>query len=100
VLKNVAKVRGEKPKRPLERSEFVEAEAQESDDDEMFGFGQRKANDGDEEDGEDLDKNLEVLVDDRAMDEETVAPQLVFEKFQYVCWSFFSCSFANFNSLS
>lgn len=71
-----------KQKRPLERSEFVEAEAQESDDDEMLGFGLAKGNEGeDEEDGEDLDKTLETLVDDQEMDDETVAADKVKEKF-------------------
>lgn len=85
VLNSAAKAKAEKQKRPLERSEFVEAEAQESDDDEMFGFGHKKADDGEEEDGEDLDKNLEALVDDRDMDEDVVAEELVREKHKYVC---------------
>lgn len=69
-------------KRRLEKSEFVEAEAQESDDDEMFGLGGRKKDDGEEEDGEDLDMTLETLVDDQEMDEATVNAQLVQEKYQ------------------
>lgn len=85
VLNRAAKLKAEKLKRSLERSEFVEAEAQESDDDEMFGFGHKKVDDGEEEDGEDLDKNLEALVDDRDMDEEVVAEELVREKHKYVC---------------
>ncbi|KAG5654679.1 hypothetical protein H0H81_009928 [Sphagnurus paluster] len=70
-----------RPKRKLERSEFVEQEAQESDEDDMFGFGPKKNNE-EEEDGEDLDQVLEALVDDKEMDEDTVAAELVIEKFK------------------
>ena len=70
----------ERPK--LRLSELVENEAQESDDDEMLGFGLRKKEDDDEEGGEDLDKTLEVLVDDRAMGEDEVGADLVLEKYQ------------------
>ncbi|KAJ6567187.1 hypothetical protein DFH09DRAFT_1471055 [Mycena vulgaris] len=70
-----------RPKKPLDKSEFVAEEAQESDDDEMLGFG-HKRDDGEEEDGEDMDKTLETLVDDQEMDEETVAAERVLEKFQ------------------
>ncbi|KAG6850058.1 hypothetical protein H0H93_001874 [Arthromyces matolae] len=69
-------------RRPLEKSEFVEQEAQESDDEEMFGFGPSTKKNDDEEDGEDLDRNLEALVDDAEMDVETQAADLVMEKFQ------------------
>lgn len=66
-------------------SEFVQEQAQESDDDEMFGFGGRnKGGDDDEADGEDLDMNLETLVDDKDMDEATVAAEKVLEKVRYV----------------
>lgn len=69
----------------LEKSEFVEAEAEESDDDDQFGFGgQKKLDDGEEEDGEDQDKTLEGLVDDAAMDDETLAEDLVLEKVKWV----------------
>lgn len=81
-MAGVAKAKNEKAKQRLEKHEFVEAEAQESDDDEMFGFGGRRKDDGEEEDGEDLDKTLETLVDDQEMDEETVNAQLVQEKYQ------------------
>lgn len=82
VLTKAAKVKSDRPKQKLQKSEFVENEAQESDDDEMLGFGTGRKDDEDEEDGEDLDKTLETLVDDRDMDEETVAAQLVMEKFK------------------
>ncbi|KAH0587271.1 hypothetical protein H2248_006075 [Termitomyces sp. 'cryptogamus'] len=66
----------------LDKSEFVEQEAQESDEDEIFGFGPRQKDNDDEEDGEYLDQTLEILVDDSEMDEKTVAANLVLEKFQ------------------
>ncbi|KAF9268219.1 hypothetical protein L218DRAFT_1073552 [Marasmius fiardii PR-910] len=71
----------ERPALP-QRSEFVEAEAQESDEEGVFPFGKRKAGD-EEEDGEneDLDKTLETLVDDRDMDEDTVNQGAVLEKY-------------------
>jgi len=71
----------------LEHSEFVEAEAVESDDDEMRGFSGfgKKTNDGDEEsNGEDLDKTLEELVDDKEMNEQEVAKDKILEKHQFV----------------
>ncbi|KAJ7507438.1 hypothetical protein B0H11DRAFT_2271120 [Mycena galericulata] len=72
-----------RPKKPLlDKSEFVAEEAQESDDDEMLGFGHKGGDEADEEDGEDLDRTLATLVDDQEMDEETIAAQRVFEKFQ------------------
>lgn len=75
--------KGDKPTRKLDRSEFVEAEAQESDDDNKYGLRTlRKHDDEEEEDGEDLDKTLEALVDDKEMDEETLAKQRVIEKFK------------------
>ncbi|KAK0453298.1 MRC1-like domain-containing protein [Armillaria borealis] len=72
-----------KPKVPLRKSEFVEAEAQESDDDEMRGFGLFKgpAADDDEE-GQDLDQELPTLVDNTALDEATIAEEKVREKYQ------------------
>ncbi|KAI6004135.1 hypothetical protein EDD15DRAFT_2156102 [Pisolithus albus] len=76
-----------KPKVPKERlkdSEFVAAEAEESDEDDMFGFGGPKKDDDDddEEDGEEQEKVLTGLVDDRAMDVEMERPDLVQEKFR------------------
>ncbi|KAJ3776607.1 hypothetical protein FB446DRAFT_720643 [Lentinula raphanica] len=68
-----------KTKRRLEKSEFIEGEAQESDEDEMFGF--RKAEE-DEEDGDHLDRTLETLVDDQEMDQSQIAEDKVMEKYQ------------------
>lgn len=67
----------------LDLSEFLADEAAESDDDNRFGFIKAKSKDEDE-DGEDMDKCLDVLMDDRDMDEDTVAADLVHEKFKYV----------------
>ncbi|KAJ7179436.1 hypothetical protein C8R46DRAFT_1073767 [Mycena filopes] len=79
-------MRAPRPKKPLlDKSEFVAEEAQESDDDEMVAFGGKKRVGGDDEedgDGEDLDRTLTSLVDDKDMDEETVAADRVLEKFQ------------------
>ncbi|KAJ7228971.1 MRC1-like domain-containing protein [Mycena pura] len=75
------KDRSSRPKHPLKKSEFIEVEAQESDDDEMVGFG-HKQDDADEEDGEDQDQTLQTLVDDQEMDETTAAADRVIEKFQ------------------
>ena len=70
-----------KEKKPLEKSEFVEAEAQESDEDDGFGF-KKKTGDGKEGDSDvDDDKPVEGLVDDAVMDEATLAEKLVQEKF-------------------
>ncbi|CAA7260269.1 unnamed protein product [Cyclocybe aegerita] len=60
--------------------EYLQDEAAESDDDDMFGFVKPK--DDDEETGEDLDKTLEILMDDREMDEDTIAADLVQDKYQ------------------
>lgn len=81
-MAEAAKTKRDKPKGKLDKSEFIENEAQESDDDEMLGFGPKRKDDEDEEDGEDLDKTLEALVDDQVMDEETIASERVREKFQ------------------
>jgi len=63
----------------VDLSAFLENEAAESDDENTFGFAKPK--DDDEEDGEDLDKTLDVLMDDKEMDDATVAAGLVHEKF-------------------
>jgi len=63
----------------VDPSAFLENEAAESDDEGAFGFAKPK--DDDEEDGEDLDKTLDVLMDDNEMDEATVAAELVQKKF-------------------
>lgn len=68
-----------KRKRPV-RSDFVEGEAEESDDEAAFGFGAKRADDDDEEDGEDQDRHLEDLVDDKEMDAKTLAEAAVLEK--------------------
>ncbi|KAG7096683.1 hypothetical protein E1B28_004097 [Marasmius oreades] len=66
-----------------QKSVFVEAEAQESDEEEMFGFVRKKGGDDEEDDeNEDQDKTLETLVDDGEMDEDTVNREAVLEKFQ------------------
>ncbi|KAJ6627507.1 hypothetical protein B0H10DRAFT_1994915, partial [Mycena sp. CBHHK59/15] len=80
-LQQPARDEGAEATKALDKSEFVVDEAQESDDDEMLGFGHKK-DDGEEEDGEDMDRTLETLVDDQEMDEETVAAERVLEKFQ------------------
>ncbi|KAF8974693.1 hypothetical protein BDZ97DRAFT_1774908 [Flammula alnicola] len=73
-----------KRKRPdVDVSGFFENEAAESDDDDAFGFVRPKIDD-DGEDGEDLDKTLDALMDDAEMDEDTVAAELVLEKFKLV----------------
>ncbi|KAK0231116.1 hypothetical protein IW262DRAFT_1454024 [Armillaria fumosa] len=72
-----------KPKVLLKKSEFVEAEAQESDDDEMRGFGLFKGPTvDDDEEGQDLDQELPSLVDHTALDEATIAEEKVREKYQ------------------
>lgn len=70
------------PKERLKDSEFVAAEAEESDEDDMFGFGGPKKDDEDEQDGEDENAVVKELVDDNAMDVETERPDLVQEKFR------------------
>jgi mediator of replication checkpoint protein 1 len=69
------------PKKTFEKSEYVDGEAQESDEDEQFGFGKLKDQD-DEEEGEHLDENLASLVDDQHMDEDTEAVDKVMERYQ------------------
>ncbi|KAI6165006.1 hypothetical protein EDD17DRAFT_1506348 [Pisolithus thermaeus] len=66
-----------RPKVPRERlkdSEFVAAEAEESDEDDMFGFGGPKR--------EEQNEVMTELVDDKDMDVETERPDLVQEKFR------------------
>ncbi|KAJ7638516.1 hypothetical protein FB45DRAFT_903108 [Roridomyces roridus] len=85
--RNAFDVLQQKPKAPRakkqmhEKSVFVAEEAQESDDDEMLGFG-KTGDDGEEEEGEDMDRTLTTLVDDRKMDQATLAEDRVLEKFQ------------------
>lgn len=74
-----------KPARKLGKSEFIEGEAEESDDDAMMGFGGPTRDKGDEEDdGEDQDQTLTELVDDAQMDDETLGADKVLEKVRYV----------------
>jgi mediator of replication checkpoint protein 1 len=82
----------EREHKKLGVSEFIEAEAVLSDEDEMHGFGGfGKADDKDEEgDGEDLDKTLEELMDDKEMHEEELAKVKVLEKHQFVALRIFS----------
>lgn len=80
---NVSDRAQEKRRNKLEKSEFVQSEAEESDDDDVFGFLPNKRKDeADEEDNNDLDRTLETLVDDRRMDEETLNAPRVLEKFK------------------
>ena len=70
-------------KKRLEKSAFIEGEAEESDEDAGFGFGLIKKKDDEEElDGEEQDKILEELVDDADMDESTLNEEKVLEKVQ------------------
>lgn len=65
-----------------EKSEFVAVEAEESDEDDMFGFGGPKRDDNEEEDDNEQDKVVEGLVDDTIMDAQTEAADLVQEKYR------------------
>ncbi|CCM04803.1 uncharacterized protein FIBRA_06996 [Fibroporia radiculosa] len=65
--------------RKLQKSEFIEGEAEESDDDAMIGFGGRRKED-DESDDESQDATLAELVDDAAMDDKTLGADAVLEK--------------------
>ena len=68
------------------RSEFVEDQAVESDEDDMLGFGglrkKKGGNDGDEheDDEHDADGIVKALVDDAHMDETALAKSKVLEK--------------------
>ena len=79
-------LRAGKPKPKLGRSEFIEGEAVESDEEDTLGFGgaRRKpgADDEGEEDEEERDKLVEALMDDTAMSEDALKRDLVLEKFQ------------------
>ncbi|KAF7331788.1 MRC1 domain-containing protein [Mycena kentingensis (nom. inval.)] len=70
-----------KERKPLPKSEYIQGEAEESDDDEMAIYRPRTS-EGDEEDGEDQDQSLQTLVDDQEMDEKTAAADAVLEKYQ------------------
>lgn len=64
------------------RSEFVEDQAVESDEDDMLGFGgmRKKVGEDDEEDDHDTDGVVEALVDDAHMDAAALAEAKVVEK--------------------
>ena len=65
------------------RSEFVEDQAVESDEDDMLGFGGVRKRNGDEEDDEDDERDAEIvkdLVDDAQMDDSALAKSKVLEK--------------------
>ena len=73
------------PKKRLAKSEFVEREAVESDEEAGYGFGALKRKDDEEDlDGEDQDATLHELMDDRVMDAETLNEEKVLEKVQSV----------------
>ncbi|KAF8591546.1 hypothetical protein K439DRAFT_1626926 [Ramaria rubella] len=67
-------------KHSIVNSEFVEAEAQESDEEFKSGFGGLKGDDEEEGADEDQDTILEGLVDDSVMDDRDQAADLVLEK--------------------
>jgi len=73
-----------KERKPLKKSEFVEAEAQESDEDDGFGFKKKTADDAEGDSDADDDKPVEGLVDDAVMDEAMLAGKLVQEKYKWV----------------
>lgn len=88
---NVFDILGRVPKPPSKahkekpgNSEFVAFEAEESDEDDMFGFGGPKKEGEEEEDDNEQDKVVEGLVDDTAMDAGTEAVGLVLEKHRWV----------------
>lgn len=93
-----------KTERRLQKSEFIEGEAEESDDDAMMGFGPRNKVDEDEEDDESQDQTLTELVDDAAMDAETLAEHAVIEKHRYErrpwCKSLIESSFLFIESIN
>lgn len=65
------------------RSEFVEDQAVESDEDDMLGFGGVRKKNGDEDDEDDehdADGVIKDLVDDAQMDEAALAKSKVLEK--------------------
>jgi mediator of replication checkpoint protein 1 len=65
----------------LDKSEFVQAEAQESDEDDGFGFAKGDDTEDEASDAEN-DKPLEGLVNDAEMDAEAEAKEKVVEKFK------------------
>lgn len=80
ILGKTTKPPSKAQKEKHEKSAFVAVEAEESDEDDMFGFGGPKKADDEEEDDNEQDKIVEGLVDDTVMDVETEAAELVLEK--------------------
>ena len=69
-----------RPQTGLAASEFIEAEAVESDEDDQYGFGARKDKDDDEDEGDDPDQTLAELVDDSVLDKEAQNEDAILEK--------------------
>lgn len=67
-------------RRKLRKTEYIEGEAQESDDDEMFGFGPVIKEVEDESEDEDPNAVVEGLVDDAQLSAEQIAEDKVLEK--------------------
>jgi mediator of replication checkpoint protein 1 len=83
MLKQGAKKQRVKEKKKIEKSEFVQAEAVESDEDGGYGIGLKgKGAEEDYESGDDQDVVVEGLLDDQKMDANTEAVDLVQEKFK------------------
>jgi mediator of replication checkpoint protein 1 len=82
MLRRGAQRQERKKSKKLAKSEYVEGEAVESDDDAKMGFGGMRKEDDDEDDSdnEDQDKVVEGLVDDAVMDAETEGAEKVLEK--------------------
>ncbi|KAF6762814.1 hypothetical protein DFP72DRAFT_877014 [Ephemerocybe angulata] len=81
VLQDGAEKAERRKNRKIDARAYAIGEAEESDDEGGF-WGVKKKDEEDEEDGEDLDRTLEALVDDHEMDDETLAENLVREKFK------------------
>jgi mediator of replication checkpoint protein 1 len=67
----------------MKRSEFVEDQAVESDEDDMLGFGgirKKGGEDEDDEDEHDTDGVIKALMDDAHMDEAALAKAKILEK--------------------
>jgi len=81
-----AKAKGKTEFEKTIRKEYLNDEAEESDEDRMVGFGFRKEDEeeGEEMLGEDWDAHLAELVDDQKMDEKTEGVDRVLEKHQSV----------------
>lgn len=81
VLKDASIEKQKKAAAKAIRSEFIEGEAQESDDEFYADFGGiNKHEDDEEEENDDQYAIVEGLVDDTVLDEETMAKNLVLEK--------------------